>query len=340
MAAASPTEEHRSSENPRVTMRKQEFRQLNRIQRELEKRWKTVEFDDETLQQLSIVQGSLFDIDQDDPIDLDPRFFLPGPVETMEKGLEALLQADGLEYCRWPKVPPIQNHRLQNGDELQHKNASRSAEDDAITRGGFCELAAEKSVSGWRRHQYMPPDKIPYCSKVWTSPQNGRPCCNNFTSGRFYMWPRSSDELDYHPNVPHAMATVFDAARPRQQGLLRSELLVAAALLKAQIRWPDRYVDHYVYPVLVMSFHGRFSARVIQAYFHNGRIVIRSSRLVNLYTRVVSPEVRLLIRWLNSRAVGDTRLPVPEEQSFRDPVDSSVEATDVKGTLSHTIPVR
>jgi hypothetical protein len=54
----------------------------------------------------------------------------------------------------------------------------------------------------------------------------------------------------------------------------------------------------------------------------------------------MSTEVGLVIRWLNSRAVGETRLPIPEAEQFDDPVPTEVEVTDVKGMSTNTIDVR
>ncbi|KAL6356018.1 hypothetical protein LRP88_09603 [Fusarium phalaenopsidis] len=68
----------------------EELRQLTRIQKKHERRSKIIVFDDEQLQELNIVRGSPFDIDDDDPTDLDPRYFPPGPIEEMEDGLEQL----------------------------------------------------------------------------------------------------------------------------------------------------------------------------------------------------------------------------------------------------------
>lgn len=153
---------------------------------------------------------------------------------------------------------------------------------------------------------------------------------------------------------------MYDSSRPLHQGVLRSELRVAVGLLREQIRRTRVYVDHYIYPVssssdkplqcpttrsdtiqvLVVSFHGRFSARITQAYFQNGKVVIRPSRLIDLHTPVMSTEVGLVIRWLNSRAVGETRLPIPEAEQFDDPVPTEVEVSDVKGMSNKTIDVR
>ncbi|KAF5023563.1 hypothetical protein F66182_4376 [Fusarium sp. NRRL 66182] len=330
---------HRRSHNPRIIMRTEEFRALDRIHRKLERRWRMTELDQETLQQLSIARGSPFDIDQDDPIDVDPRFFLPGPVENMEHGLKDVLQRDGLESHPWPEARPIMNHLLQNGSDSEYELAALHAEDDAGARGDFCVSAAEVD-SSWRIHQYIDDLKWPGCRRVWHPSEDGPPQWSKFTSDRRFMWSRGPGDPHYHPDIPHAMAAVYDASRPLNHGLLRSELLIAVALLKAQIRRPHRYVEHLIYPVLVVSFHGRFSARVIQAYFQHGQLIVRPSRLINLHTRVISSEVKLVIRWLNSRAVGDTRLPAAEDKASSEEGSVSIEVPDSQGPLSPPIHVR
>lgn len=55
--------------------------------------------------------------------------------------------------------------------------------------------------------------------------------------------------ISHNPNVPHAVATVYDSLRPLHQGMLRSELRVAVGLLREQIRRTRVYVDHFIYPV-------------------------------------------------------------------------------------------
>ncbi|KAJ4324545.1 hypothetical protein N0V84_003824 [Fusarium piperis] len=105
--------------------------------------------------------------------------------------------------------------------------------------------------------------------------------------------------------------------------MLRSELCIAVGLLKEQVRQTRVYIDHYIYP----------------AYFQNGKVVVRPSRLINLYTTVITPEVRLVIRWLNSRAVGETRLPISEAEQSDDLVPVEVVA-DEKGVSSEAIHVQ
>ncbi|KAJ3469388.1 hypothetical protein MRS44_003453 [Fusarium solani] len=235
--------------------------------------------------------------------------------------------------------PPIENHHLQGRDEFAHSSAADDALWNAIARGGFCEEVAHNS-SSWTSHDFA--GIGPECKKSWRSPEDGRPCWQYWSSSDFYTRPRPGNcplergVYNYNPDVPHAIGTVCDITRPRGQGFLHSELLAAVCLLKAQIDSPSRYHGHHVCPILIVSFPARFSARIIQACFQNGKVVIRPSRLINLYTRTVSPEVKLVIWWLNSRPVGGTRLlvrAVPNLDQLDDNFDFPVQATDVSEVL-------
>ncbi|EEU39854.1 uncharacterized protein NECHADRAFT_79494 [Fusarium vanettenii 77-13-4] len=327
-------QEHGNGSDLLLATRREEFRQLARIQKQLERRSKIIMFDDEQLQVLNIVRGSPFDIDEDDPIDPDPRYFLPGPIEEMEDSLELQSERD---VFPWPKAKPIKNHHFQGRDESAHSIATEEACWDAMARSGFCEEVAQNS-SSWTPHDFTGIGLV--CKRSWRSPEDGRPRWQFWLSGDFYMRPRPGNcprkrgVSNYNPDVPHAVGTVCDITRPRDQGFLHSELLAAVYLLKAQIGSPSRYLGHHVCPVLIVSFHARFSARIIQAYFQNGKVVIRPSRLINLHTRTVSTEVKLVIRWLNSRPVGDTRLPVqavPVLDQVEDNFDLPVQVTDALG---------
>ncbi|KAJ4329401.1 hypothetical protein N0V84_000035 [Fusarium piperis] len=258
MPATIQTQEHGGAADPRVAARREEFHQLTRIQRKLEKRSKTIVFDAEQLEEIGIVRGSPFDVDEDDPIDPDPRYFLPGPVEDMEDGLERIrndVDIWGRQSRPWPQAEPIKNHKLRGRNELAHRHAANDAWYDAKARGYFCEVAGW-SESGWRDHDFIISRKARGCQKSWPSPEDGRPCWQFWTHGNFYMrarppsdYPSEPDASLYNPDLPHAAVTIYDMARPPCEGLLRSELLMAVCLLKAQIRWPGMYLDHHVYPV-------------------------------------------------------------------------------------------
>ena len=145
-------QEHGNATHLQLAARIEELRQLTRIQKKLERRSKIILFDDEQLQELSIARGSPFDIDEDDPTDLDPRYFLPGPVEEMEDGLEQLRSEWDIFPRPWPQPKPIENHHLQGRDEFAHGSAADDALWDAIARAGFCEEVAQNS-SSWTPHE-------------------------------------------------------------------------------------------------------------------------------------------------------------------------------------------
>lgn len=145
MATSPVGEECRIYADTRRKQRKDEYKRLAKIQRKIERRKNVPVFDDAKLAEVLVVRGSPFDIDQDDPIDLEPRFFLPGPVDLMEQGLES----NTVEWCR---LEPLHYHALKN-DDIYFTQAKIYADEimtNARQRGGFCQRAA-REVYGWKR---------------------------------------------------------------------------------------------------------------------------------------------------------------------------------------------
>lgn len=153
------------------------------------------------------------------------------------------------------------------------------------------------------------------------------------------MWPSSESIFRYNPDIPHALGTAWDISRPRHGSLLRSELIVANALLKTQIRHTHMFLHHKVFPVLLVSFHDRYSARILQAHLENGRMVVRPSRLLNMHTAKLSADAKLAIRWLNCRPVGETRYPILKLPSQQDEGQVEVETSQEQNALRPHIEV-
>lgn len=164
MSTTTPNKEYRGSKHPRYAIRKQEFHQLSEIQRKLDKIHRITEFDNDALAHISIIRGSAFNIDDDDPIDLDPRYFLPGPLENMEYGVDALHKAQGLCQRKWPQLEPIKNHQIRKETERLanpevHPNLRynyfravfESSMREAQLLAVFCQEAA-KVDSSWATH--------------------------------------------------------------------------------------------------------------------------------------------------------------------------------------------
>lgn len=71
---------------------------------------------------------------------------------------------------------------------------------------------------------------------------------------------------------------------------------------------------------LIISVHGRYSARILQAHVDTKqRFVIRASRLIKLTTLVVNSEVELLLRWQNPRPIGETQQQPSDDDSVLPP---------------------
>ncbi|POR31983.1 Uncharacterized protein TPAR_07793 [Tolypocladium paradoxum] len=296
-----PSEKHRRYRDPRKVQRRQDFKTLCAILERLEKRRSRPVFGTaEELDDLLVVCGAPFNIDDEDPIDVEPRYFRPGPVDKMNQGL----QAEGEEM---PQLDVIEAHKLGEQESARLDRFAYDALGDAWRRGEYCESAAWTSTY-WQRHRYVKERNQPGGCE---GPYDGRfaPYYHYFTGASYRMWPRGEEPKNwiYHPDVPHAIGTVYDCMCPRDGSILRSELLFAVSLLKASVRDANMFIDHQVCPILIGSFHGRFSARIMQAYLQNGRMVVRPSRLLNFHTRVASYDVKLMIRWLNCSPVGDTR---------------------------------
>jgi hypothetical protein len=356
MASLPQTETHCDTAKARRQLRRKEYKLLHRIQRNLERQYKTPILDDDQLAEVGIIRGALFDIDTHDVLDFDSRYFLVGPADDVDRGMELTRQTTLLrENIEWRCHEPIEYHSFRNADGSLLECEAQATARNAEFRDIFC-CNNTGQISGWVNHWYRittpfpqintnnccgsfaSRSKAPFFRQSWESPHNGKPEAHVFYSGHFFMWPNGPEprqQWERNPNVPHAMATVYDSRVPRDGGLLRSELLMAIRLIKTQFSDLHIYLDHRVCPVrnglrflclassflttfqiLVVSFHGRFSARLVQACVENGRFIVRPSRLLNMHVATITHDVRLALQWLNCRPVGDTRFPTKKNETF------------------------
>lgn len=128
------------------TIRGEEFKQLCAIQWKLEEKDRAIMFDDSELSDLLVARGASFDIDQDDPLDLEPRYFLPGPVDKMEKGLRT---KGGMP---WIPLEPVEIPKANDNSYWPHHMVADGAYHDVRARANFCESAA-RDTSSWVDHQ-------------------------------------------------------------------------------------------------------------------------------------------------------------------------------------------
>ncbi|KAM4055087.1 hypothetical protein HRG_005896 [Hirsutella rhossiliensis] len=233
-----PTAAPSPPERRKLLQRQQDFATLCAIQEQLERRRDTPPLDGPALVELLVVCGAPLDIDDDDPIDLEPRFFLPGPAGCRAKDRHG------------PPLEPIQVHRLRGrGWPGGCDDCARDALADARRQARSCELAAWRA-SRWDTHRYVRERNRPGdATRVRTA--DGSVRFHYFAAGSYRMWPRGTGWRDwtYHPDVPHAIGTVYDMAAPPEGAILRSELLFAVSLLKASVHDATMFIRHRICPV-------------------------------------------------------------------------------------------
>ncbi|KAM3430797.1 hypothetical protein MY4824_007477 [Beauveria thailandica] len=110
--------------------------------------------------------------------------------------------------------------------------------------------------------------------------------------------------------LPHAICFVLDSGAPEDDRILLSEAEQAAALVEFQLK-DSGYTNHHTKPVLVATIMRNQTARLTQAHFDSKQdmLVLRQSRTLDLSGRDPSPDAWLLLRWIASQPIGETRYP-------------------------------
>ena len=103
---------------------------------------------------------------------------------------------------------------------------------------------------------------------------------------------------------PHVVSILWDSSTPRDDDVMRSELVSALAMLKVQLYYDD-HIAHRILPVLVISFHHGGIARITQVHY-DGTLYIRQSRLLDLGGPAPTPDAWLVARWMVNMPIGDT----------------------------------
>lgn len=155
------------------------------------------------------------------------------------------------------------------------------------------------------------------------------------SSGFYQLW---SSRRQRDMSKPHIGVAVCDSERS-SVATLASEVAAAITVLKYRYRRGD-FVNFHTIPVssvsiltcvffhprlehgrtngqqvIVYSFHHDESARITQAYWDDGGLVIRHSRLLDLRGDEPTRDAYLLIKWLANKPVGETAYQVPQESN-------------------------
>ncbi|KAK5992430.1 hypothetical protein PT974_05834 [Cladobotryum mycophilum] len=101
------------------------------------------------------------------------------------------------------------------------------------------------------------------------------------------------------------MAITEDTFVP-DDGILRSEMLLAMNILKVNLG-ARLNPAHYIYPVLLISFH-EGGCRVLQISAQDNRVHVRVSRHLNLRSidGTVPADAKVLLQWMLAKPLGRT----------------------------------
>ncbi|KND88654.1 hypothetical protein TOPH_06654 [Tolypocladium ophioglossoides CBS 100239] len=144
MPSQSSDKRRRSRTSPRIVQRQQEFQELCHIFYSIEAMKKMPTIPDSQLEDFRVIRGAPFDIDSDDPIDFDPRFFLPGSADKMEEGFRR-------EPRYWRIFPPLDYKKLRSSEWRDHMGFSDDCSRDARCRHLFFENAT-RDTTDWAWH--------------------------------------------------------------------------------------------------------------------------------------------------------------------------------------------
>ncbi|KAM3486788.1 hypothetical protein MY8738_000282 [Beauveria namnaoensis] len=109
----------------------------------------------------------------------------------------------------------------------------------------------------------------------------------------------------------HAACLMLDSGGKDADGLLlRSEVDAAICMSQFQLR-DGRFTEHHTKPILVITILREQVARLTQAHFDGkkNRLILRQSRLLDLSGKDAGDDAWLLLRWMASTPVGQTKYP-------------------------------
>ncbi|KAM0332214.1 hypothetical protein ACHAQA_002489 [Verticillium albo-atrum] len=140
----------RNESDPRVKSRLEEFSLLGKTQKWLKRQNFVPSLSVEQLADTCIVHDTSFDIDLEDPIDFEMRYFLPGPVEAMERAIQD-------HHTPWPEFvsdfsPLRYNRTFRRASSSENMRYEIHSANEASNMGEYFSWLAAKSTS-WDRHR-------------------------------------------------------------------------------------------------------------------------------------------------------------------------------------------
>ncbi|KAL6896425.1 hypothetical protein GGI43DRAFT_117665 [Trichoderma evansii] len=268
---------------------------------------------DRHLLELGVVHGAELIIDEENPIDFEPRYFSPDT-----PGAAAQRTRNWNRVEKWPILDPHGQDLIENWRGFPIR-INIPLEDDV--GGNFDRCLDMVDWGDWDGGDRMERSNQPE-DLCWTSflppartslfRYNQIQIHQNYYHRlMIYDWslwtPAGCSDNYADPEVPHSLVIVSDTITPPDNRLLRSEVLFAAMVLReslAQMIWQK----HYTLPMLMLSF-SKTGCRILHIHFENARLHIRVSRSLNLVSSdgTVPPDGQLVVRWLMAQPIGETR---------------------------------
>lgn len=106
----------------------------------------------------------------------------------------------------------------------------------------------------------------------------------------------------------HAGCTVIENNPPKEDMLLRSEVLCATSIMRSQMRQTVNW-EYGIFPVFVYSFSG-LDARVLQCHYDPRTCILhcRKTSYIHIGSDEETDKIKLVLRWMMNKPKGDLKL--------------------------------
>ncbi|KAK3934451.1 hypothetical protein QBC46DRAFT_76782 [Diplogelasinospora grovesii] len=273
----------------RRELQKQWLLQLCQLQNDIDDLRQAV-LDDGQLESLCIRKLPPLDVDGTAPFDPEPNFFRPYPLD------------DNQDF------PTVVNQHLDGQEGKIWRNGCKYDEYDDCPDWHCADFRAI-----WFKESLGLDDGI-LEQMGWDSATCDL-CYGEYTgcyADRVFIRGHDDNVFNYghvcrvHGGVkPHTSMFVYNSTRGESKTLV-SEVVSAIAMIIYRLRH-EEFVDHHTIPAIVHSFHHSKTARITQAHWDGTSVVIRQSRLLDIEGNVPTEDAYVLLRWLASKPVGDTK---------------------------------
>ncbi|KAK5994476.1 hypothetical protein PT974_04951 [Cladobotryum mycophilum] len=276
------------------------YHQYTNLKRKLEKMVEKPLLSSQDLDALGIVRGAEFQIDEAEPIDIEPRFFVMGS-PSKAAGYIGRFEKRGEG---WPCIDPqdICGRPLYYQHELSDVEPFSSVYSDILV-----DWVQDKDFG--RVLTEDNPYWVKYRQRHWLPSMN---TVHEYALHRSFIF-KPSDDMFQNPDVSHSVAILEDTFKP-DDSIRRSELLNALLFLRHNLSLRV-WTTHHTFPLLAFSFY-QGGGRILQMHWEYDHFHVRVSRHLNLISGddTVPADGQLVIQWLLARPIGTTQFDDPQSE--------------------------